>query len=215
VRANDVEVSVLGTVFSVEASAEATLVSVDRGRVRVVAPSRQIELAAGDQVRIVRGAEPRPPPTAAEPVVNPSPAQTGPSPTAGSEPSVETQTQEDPVEELLEAADRARAQGQSERALSALRSVVSRHARDPRAHTAWFTIGRLEQGRGDMRAAALAFNKAHSRGAQGSLAEDALAQEALAWGAAGEAERARQVADQYRHLYPNGTHRRRLESVAR
>ena len=59
--------------------------------------------------------------------------------------------------------------------------------------------------------AALAFAQARSlTGASSALAEDALAREALAWGAAGKRADAARCANQYRTLYPEGAHLKEL-----
>jgi outer membrane protein assembly factor BamD (BamD/ComL family) len=78
-----------------------------------------------------------------------------------------------------------------------------------------FTQGRIEQARGRFHAAALAFGRCWSRFPRGSLAEDALAEQAGALRAAGIQEQAAAAARQYLSRYPRGIHRRRMREILR
>ncbi|MGF1467349.1 MAG: tol-pal system YbgF family protein, partial [Sandaracinaceae bacterium] len=114
---------------------------------------------------------------------------------------------------LMLAADVARLSRHPEDALAPLEGVVARHARDPRAPLAAFTLGRvLLEELGRPRPAAEAFARARRLAPAGSLAEDALAREVEAWSRAGEAARARRLAEDYVARYPRG---RRLSSTRR
>ena len=76
-----------------------------------------------------------------------------------------------------------------------------------------FTIGRLLlETQGKPRQAAQAFGQARTLASGGPLAEDALARQVEALNMAGDVAAARQHADLYRQLFPNGP---RLQSVMR
>jgi transmembrane sensor len=111
----------------------------------------------------------------------------------------------DETEELMLAADVARLSGHPEEALESLRKVSSGHPNDPRAPLAAFTLGRLlldELGR--PREAADAFDRALELSPTAPLSEDALAREVEAWSRAGDATRARQLAEKYLATWPKG-----------
>lgn len=119
----------------------------------------------------------------------------------------------DVPEDLLLAADAARLSRHPSEAIAPLRGVVSRHAGDPRAPLAAFTLGRVlldELGR--PREAASSFADAERLAPDGSLAEDALARQVEALGRAGESNEARAAAERYLARYPNG---RRVRAVRR
>jgi transmembrane sensor len=115
---------------------------------------------------------------------------------------------------LFARADRARAEGQPERALAPLRQITDAFPSDPRAPMAAFTRGRLLlESLGRPREAASAFAQARRLTSRGTpLAEDALAREVDAWRAASEPRLARERAELYRSLYPRGI---RLHAVMR
>jgi transmembrane sensor len=114
---------------------------------------------------------------------------------------------------LFARADRARADGQPERALVPLRAITEQYPSDPRAPMAAFTRGRLLlESLGRPREAASAFALARRLAGGGTLAEDALAREVDALRAASELRRARERAELYRTLYPKGI---RLHAVMR
>lgn len=114
---------------------------------------------------------------------------------------------------LFARADRARAEGQPERALAPLRAIVDLYPSDPRAPMAAFTRGRLLlESLGRPREAASAFAQARRLSGRGTLAEDALAREVDALRAASDLRAARERAELYRTLYPKGI---RLHSVMR
>jgi len=98
-------------------------------------------------------------------------------------------------------------------ALAPLRRVVERHAKDPRAALAAFTLGRvLLDELGQPREGAGAFARARTLAPGGPLAEDALAREVEAMSRAGEVARARSLAVEYEATYPSGA---RLRAVRR
>jgi hypothetical protein len=117
----------------------------------------------------------------------------------------------DEAGDLLLAADAARLGGYPAEAVPYLERVVRAHSSDPRSSLASFTLGRVlldELGR--PREAIDAF--ARARAAGGPLAEDALAREVEAASRAGDVTKSRDLAREYRSLYPNG---RRAKAVSR
>lgn len=121
----------------------------------------------------------------------------------------------DPVRDepgdLLLAADVARLSRHPAQAVGPLRAVFEKHAGDPRAPLAAFTLGRVYLDElGQPRQAADAFARARQLAPGGALAGDALAREVEAWSRAGDATRARERADEYVRAYPNGA---KLRSV--
>ena len=122
-------------------------------------------------------------------------------------------TLSDSVEDLLQAADVARLSRHPEQAVTFLKIVIKRHAQDPRAPLASFTLGRvLLDYLGRPREAAEAFAEARAHNPSGALAEDALAREVEGWSRAGELDRARARAEEYLNRYPKG---RRVSAVRR
>jgi transmembrane sensor len=205
VRASDVTVSVVGTVFSVELVADRVGVWVERGIVDVDWRAGYQRLSAGE------GGWFPPLLVATEPSVADKARAPGTAPSARSERSAEPAAES--ARELLAKMDSARAQGQPERAVELLRRILREHPTDPRAPLAAFTLGRIlltELGR--PREAAAAFREVQTRAPGSSFAEDALAREVEAWRQAGESERARALARSYLERYPAGRHVRKLRN---
>lgn len=116
------------------------------------------------------------------------------------------------VADLMLAADVYRLSGHPGEAVAPLERVSAKHAGDPRAPLAAFTLGRVlldELGRPG--AAARAFARARALAPKGALAEDALAREVEAWAKGGNASKARQRAELYLELYPVGHRQRAVE----
>ena len=113
--------------------------------------------------------------------------------------------------DLMLAADAARFSNHPIQATRFLERVTRDHARDSVAPLAAFTLGRIYLSQvGQPAKAADAFALSRKLAPAGSLAEDALAREVEAAKVAGQASRARGLAEQYLRRYPNG---RRLASV--
>jgi len=224
VQAGLVLVEVLGTRFRVERRGAGTVVSVERGRVRVSWPGAFAELAAGEQgayppaqavaaaaterVAVAASAEAAPEAAAAASASAESvPLAARPS-GAGRAALAENPARAASAEELFAAADRARAAGHPQEAKRALRELTERFPRDGRAPFAAFTLGRLLlENLGQPAEAARAFAEARAlAGGSSALAEDALAREAVAWRAAGRLTQAAERATLYRTLYPRGAH---------
>jgi transmembrane sensor len=91
--------------------------------------------------------------------------------------------------------------------------VLGRYPDDRRAALAWFTLGKVERGRDRAADGATAFRTSFALAPDGPLGEDALAEEAAAWAAAGEPAEARATAEQYLRRFPNGTHAARMQHI--
>ena len=232
VRAGEVTVTVLGTIFEVERGDQGVRVSVTRGRVAVEWPRGRRELAAGEQTLVGPEVEPEPTvePVDAEepppPASEPTPAEPAPSARPRRAPSWQAlaeqgefdsafeQLERDSevlrrgdVRELLLAADAARLSGHPAGAVPYLQFVVAERSADPRAALAAFTLGRVQLPQlGRPREAAEAFARARALAPEGSLAADALAREVESWARAGQEDRARERALEYLDRYPHGLH---------
>jgi ferric-dicitrate binding protein FerR (iron transport regulator) len=178
-------VEVVGTIFTVDWSAEGVRVSVERGIVNVVSGHRKTQLTAGhDDLVPLAHATPQPRRRASEPT---------------------TVTTRDEAADWLHASEAARRNGHPEQALALLRRLLERHANDPRAPYASFIMGRvlLEELR-QPREAAAAFARVAVLDPNTPLAEDALAREVESWSRAGDKERAQVRAAIYLGRYPHG-----------
>lgn len=115
------------------------------------------------------------------------------------------------VEELLLAADAARLSGHTEAAVPYLREVMTRHAADPQAPLAAFTLGSLLLTQLDRpREAELAYARARALTSSATLAQDALARQIEAAYRAGDHAHVRELAAEYLRRYPRG---RRLDYI--
>lgn len=161
-----------------------------------------------------QGVEPAPPEETAEPEIGPAPAR----------PAWRALADEgrfddgyamlladraalasDDVETLMAAADCARLSGHPGEALAYLHRASEVGAHDARAPMVAFTLGRVLLAQLDRpREAAEEFARARALSPSGSLASDALAREVEAWSRAGEPARARERAEEYVRLYPEG-----------
>jgi transmembrane sensor len=113
--------------------------------------------------------------------------------------------------ELMLAADAARLSGHLPEGVRFLERVTREHARASVAPLAAFTLGRMYLSQlGQPARAADAFELSLKLSPQGSLAEDALARAVESAASAGQAARARQLAELYLERFPHG---RRLDSV--
>lgn len=211
VEAAGVEVRVVGTIFTIAVSAlpdapPRVAVEVERGLVEVDNGERVAELGPGDRLSLEGNASPTD--EHDEVIVL--------EPTAPTEPAGGTSRAARPaasVEALLADADAARASGELPRAAAALSELVRRHAGDPRAYGAYFQLGKVERARGRHSAAAAAFVKCWKRAPKGPLAEDARAEAAMSWHAAGRDDEARTAAEGYLARHPGGTHEARMRSL--
>ncbi len=204
VQVRDVEVHVIGTVFTVSAEPGGVRVSVERGRVAVKSGEREVVLAPGENLRWSS--------SEAKPENVPAPhARSTTESSAGPQPSSSAASAS--VVQLVEEADAARARGDLPAAERALRAVLSRYPRSPQATSAAFTLGRLQRARGDFGAAARTFDALRQHAPAGPLAEDALAEAANAWALAGQSAQASALASQYLARYPGGPHADRMRRL--
>lgn len=106
-------------------------------------------------------------------------------------------------EELFTLADVARVAGHDEEAISLLERIIAAYPDDPMAPVAAFTIGKLqlEQLR-DFAAASESFERADTLGIPDALREQTFVRWVEALGRAGQRTRCREVAQQYRQLFP-------------
>lgn len=204
VLSHGVEVRVVGTAFSVAVEAGAVQVSVERGRVAVTNGAREVDLAAGESLRVARvEGTPTAPPTA----IFPSP------------PALSVENREgalrpaEAVAGLLEQADAARARGDQASAERAFATIVAQYPQDARAQSAAFSMGRLQRARGNFAGAAGTFKALRQKVPNGPLAEDASAEEANAWALAGQLTLSRSAAEQYIKRYPQGAHASRMQRL--
>jgi transmembrane sensor len=239
VRAGDVRVEVLGTLFTVERRDPKVRVAVERGRVRVIWPGGEHVLSAGEALvfpPISPDVRPTATATATEPEAE---ARTAP-PAPASEPALDPSTlrnrfrelarrgeyqkaygvvHENPAvvtnsaEDLMLAADAARLSGHPERALEYLRRITSAHRGDSRAPLAAFTLGRILLTQlGQPGEAERAFALTRELAPGGPLAEGALAREVEAAERAGHHARARLLVEEYTKKYAAS---QRLDAVRR
>ncbi|HVZ89391.1 MAG TPA: FecR domain-containing protein, partial [Polyangia bacterium] len=205
VRAGDVTVTVVGTVFTVERVADRVGVAVQRGAVRVDWKSGSTRVVAGQSgwfPPLVTAADEQPEPSrAAHRVRSAGKVLPGAAHDAGGGAAAE----------LLVAADRARLSAHPEEGAALLQKLLREYPNDARAPLAAFTLGRLllmELGR--PAEAAAAFAEVRRIAPAGPFAEDALAREVEALSKAGLVADARARAREYQERYPNG---RRIETV--
>ena len=195
VLAGGAVVRVRGTIFAVKLDAETIEIVVERGRVEVEEGARVRELAAGESLRVplkpAESAERDPPPERVPPHTNALPTAT----------------------ELQAKADAARASQDLPEAAAALESLVATYPRDARVPSALFSLGRVERGRFREAAAARAFERCRRVAPRGPLAEDALAEAAASWSAAGSMDTARNQAKAYLDAYPGGAHVQRMRAL--
>jgi transmembrane sensor len=215
VHSGNVTVKVTGTRFRVEKKGEQSSVSVRRGSVLVAWPGGSRSLAAGDNGVFPplqpAAARSNPPASAAslEQRKDVAPSTTSKS-SAAPQDAVRGGLSES--EALFARSDRARSEGRPAEAAALLKTLAERYPRDPRAPLAAFTRGRiLLESLGRPGEAAAAFSQARAL-SQSAIAEDALAREVEAYRAAGDLSRARDRAELYRRVYPNGV---RLRQVMR
>jgi TolA-binding protein len=236
VLVGDVRVEVLGTSFRVErleaTGDDAIRVAVTRGRVKVTRGARTAVLTAGEELTW-KGAPPVEPPTTAAVGVAPAPAPEAtprapiatptdpptdppvevPIPASSSAASARASAAPKPepptAAELFREADDARASGNDAVALKLLQSLLELHPKDSRVTMARFTIGRIEARRGNLQAAARAFESCGS-----GLSGEALAEAALLRAGAGESAAAAELARRYLELYPLGARAKEMARLA-
>lgn len=228
VACGDVVVQVLGTGFEIQRAGARSHVRVLHGRVAVAWPDGTMELSAGEA-----GWFPKPKPAESEPAPKSAePADTAEAPSTRARAASWRQLAErgefqeayrvlerdrprveGDVEELLLAADAARLSGHPSEAVPYLQRVVDRHASDPRAPLAAFTLGGVLMNQlGRPREAGAAYARARAMSPSSALSQDALARQVEAAYSASDAAAARSLALEYLERYPDG---RRVQTVRR
>jgi hypothetical protein len=201
VHAGAYQVRVVGTVFVIEVAGDRLRIEVERGAVEVTHAERSFELGAGEQIDL---------PRRVMPVASPAEVAVEEAPAKGT-----ARPRRSTVGGLLEQADAARRSGRLQDAADVLEQLVREHARDPRASSAWFMLGRVERQLGHHAEAARAFRSAWKAGPSPALAEDARAEEAVSWNDAGSRQQATEAARSYLERYPTGTHVARVRFIVR
>jgi len=108
------------------------------------------------------------------------------------------------ADQLMSLVDVARATGQRQRAITALRRIVSEHGADPNAPVAaWMLGNELAKGR-DFAGAEQAFAMYRALSPNGDFAEDALARQVDMAAEQGNRDHARRLAEQYLKEFPDG-----------
>ncbi len=144
VRAGDVRVEVLGTIFVVDRTGAATLVEVERGVVRVTdGADLSRVLRAGESLRI----EPTPAPRAEAPLPVALPAPVSRPRVDAPRPAPIAPAPVDPVPSLFAEADAARGAGRYADAVAPLQSIVRDHATHASAPVAAVVLGRIAMDR--------------------------------------------------------------------
>jgi transmembrane sensor len=220
VRAGEVTITVVGTVFTVERVADRVGVSVERGTVRVdwgvgSALLRKGEsgwypplLISAPNGRAGTEEKRTPSPHVGTADRTPVLASSRGGASAPESPKVES------AEDLLVAADSARLAGHADQGADLLRKLLREHGNDPRAPLAAFTLGRMllmELAR--PRDAAAAFAEVRRLSPEGPFAEDALAREVESLRQSGRAAEAHTQAEEYLRLYPSGRRTATVKSM--
>jgi TolA-binding protein len=221
VRARDVNVNVLGTVFRVDVQPLAVTVRVERGQVEVAQLDRRVRLDAGEGITFETSDAPSESVATSGAASAEAPRRMGPgAPQQAGRPSAPSPQSRDRTAEaasplrLLDDADRARAAGDLDGAVRALEQLLQRYPNDRRVALAEFMLGRVESARGASTEAARAFGACLAHGAAGALGEDALAEWARAQQRSGDAPGAVAAARRYLATYPGGVHRRAMQRLA-
>ena len=88
---------------------------------------------------------------------------------------------------------------------------TARYPATPNKSNVLFMLARAERNRGSHAEAATVFGKCAAQG--GTLASEALAEEAASWLKAGQRERAVRAAERYVKKYPNGPQAQKMQNV--
>jgi transmembrane sensor len=232
VGAGGYDVHVVGTHFSVQRDpGDQVTVRVDRGVVEVGVTNGSAgetrRLAAGERWSAPDGASARAPALPPTPApITTAPAQPGlasspvqapaaPSPPggmSGTTVGASPRTHDETARELLDDAQRARADGRSEDAARAFDRLRRTFPRDPRSALAAFELGRLRLDvLGDARGAEEALRDAIALGPSSPFREDAEARRVEALSRMGDAGACASARAAYLARWPNGTYRRAVE----
>jgi TolA-binding protein len=108
------------------------------------------------------------------------------------------------ADQLMSLVDVARATGQRQRAITALRRIVSEHGADPNAPVAAWMLGNELAKARDFAGAEQAFAMYRALSPNGDFAEDALARQVDMAAEQGNRDHARRLAEQYLKEFPDG-----------
>jgi TolA-binding protein len=108
------------------------------------------------------------------------------------------------ADQLMSLVDVARATGQRQRAVTALRRIVSEHGSDPNAPVAAWMLGNELAKARDLAGAEQAFAMYRALSPNGDFAEDALARQVDIAAEQGNRDHARRLAEQYLKEFPDG-----------
>jgi transmembrane sensor len=223
VRAGDVVVEALGTVFTVKVVHDQVQVEVTEGHVRVEWGAQHVDLLGGNMGvfphRVIKGETPE--------STKPDPPQSAPAATGGRSwqnlagekrfkeayDALRDSAPRDEPAELLLAADVARQAGHPDSAVRHLERVVQAHPGDPRAPVAAVTLGRVLLELSRPSAAAVAFGRAQTLAPSGVLAETAAAYEVEALLRAGQKQAAEQRGKRFVSKYPNSGRAERVRTL--
>lgn len=117
------------------------------------------------------------------------------------------------AEQLMLLVDLARATGQRERAVQALRRVVQQHGSDPLAPLAAWSLGNMLEKAGDQAGAAQAFAMYRALSPNGDFAEDALARQIKVAIEQGDLAHASKLIEQYSDYFPNGRRSKEIRGL--
>lgn len=213
VFAGSVHVTVRGTIFAVAMRAGTVEVSVTEGRVLVEDERTRVELTAGEHVSL-RRADERASPALIAPDASAATEADGGASIEHTHSSGESNHRAiESVASLLDRVDSARSAGDNDAAAALLRRLLGRELSGAQRASASFTLARVERARGQHRAAAEALAECVARSPSGPLAEDATAEQALAWERVGDRARAERVASEYLRRWPQGAHLARLRHL--
>ncbi len=216
VAAAGVTIRVRGTIFSVTIRPSAVEIAVERGRVEIADRLRTRDLVAGESLNVatpgIEAASEAPP---AAPAIQPEPAAAVPVTAPAAPQGPAARVGRPSASELLARADEARAGGHPADAIRALEAFIVGYPRERRIPATLFTLGRVENARGQAKEAAAAFDRCVRARPDGPLADDALAQAAQSWRVAGVPERSRADAQAYLDAHPNGLHAAAMRELAR
>jgi transmembrane sensor len=239
VYADEVEIRVVGTSFTVAMGEGRVNVNVRSGVVRVNDGNRLLELQAGESIGVARRGHAIDPSTHREQT---DVAETSTEDDAHNEPlrgpvddagqgresisknrpqapaTATSRRTTDPyskhsTKELFAQVDLARKNADFDSAARMLEVIVAREDNRSNTLSALFTLGKVERANRRHLRAAQAFSKCYKLSTTGPLAEDALAEAAISWSAANETDRAQKAAQSYMDRYPNGLHAERLRRL--
>ncbi|MCP4679884.1 MAG: hypothetical protein GY854_31200 [Deltaproteobacteria bacterium] len=196
VRAVGIEITVIGTIFTVSIEDSRIQVQVERGVVRIDDGNQRVDLETGEKLTIKR------PGARDEKRIAPTDTQ-----------STSSSTSRQSVDALFKDVDRARSRGALDKAARLLHKIIARKESKSSAASAQFMLGKVERARGRHRMAAGAFRRCLKLSPKNPLDEDALAEEAISWAAAKQTKRAKATAAAYIAAYPNGIHASRMSHI--